>query len=201
MNDLEFLGFAETISSLDPIMYQYFKNLLQNRTIILNSEIDENILENVVLPLKDFENDNSNDKITLILNTPGGSVADGLMLCNIIDNYKKPLEIIVPSYSCSMGTIILCSGNKNPNVTKKCYPFSFGLFHSGQTFVGGESTSVKDTVDFNENVDNRIREYIVANTNISDELYEKHHRKQWYITADEMLAYGLVDEIIGKESD
>ena len=201
MNDLEFLGFAEATSSLDPIMYQYFKNLLHNRTIILNSEIDENILENVVLPLKDFENDNSNDKITLILNTPGGSVVDGLMLCNIIDNYKKPLEIIVPSYSFSMGTIILCSGNKNPNVTKKCYPFSFGLFHSGQTFVGGESTSVKDTVDFNENVDNRIREYIVANTNISDELYEKHHRKQWYITADEMLAYGLVDEIIGKESD
>lgn len=201
MNDLEFLGFAEATSSLDPIMYQYFKNLLQNRTIILNSEIDENILENVVLPLKDFENDKSNDKVTLILNTPGGSVADGLMLCNIIDNYKKPLEIIVPSYSCSMGTIILCSGNKNPNVTKKCYPFSFGLFHSGQTFVGGESTSVKDTVDFNENVDNRIREYIIANTNISDELYEKHHRKQWYITADEMLAYGLVDEIIGKESD
>lgn len=123
------------------------------------------------------------------------------MLCNIIDNYKKPLEIVVPSYACSMGTIILCAGNKNPNVTKKCYPFTFGLFHSGQTFVGGETTSVKDTIDFNENVDNRIRQYIVENTKISEDLYEKHHRKQWYITADEMLAYGLVDEIIGKESD
>jgi len=131
MSDLEFLGFAEATSSLDPIMYQYFKNLLHKRTIILNSEIDENILENVVLPLQDFEEDDSNSPITLILNTPGGSVADGLMLCNIIDNYKKPLNIIVPSYSCSMGTIILCSGNKNPNVTKKCYPFSFALFHSG----------------------------------------------------------------------
>ena len=201
MSDLEFLGFAETTSSLDPVMYQYFKNLLQKRTIILNSEIDENILENVVLPLKDFEEDDSNKPITLILNTPGGLVADGLMLCNIIDNYKKPLEIIVPSYACSMGTIILCAGNKNPNVTKKCYPFTFGLFHSGQTFIGGETTSVKDTIDFNEDVDNRIRQYIVENTKISEDLYEKHHRKQWYITADEMLAYGLVDEIIGKESD
>ena len=201
MSDLEFLGFAETTSSLDPVMYQYFKNLLQKRTIILNSEIDENILENVVLPLKDFEEDDSHKPITLILNTPAGSVADGLMLCNIIDNYTKPLEIIVPSYACSMGTIILCAGNKNPNVTKKCYPFTFGLFHSGQTFVGGETTSVKDTIDFNENVDNRIRQYIVENTKISEDLYEKHHRKQWYITATEMLEYGLVDEIIGKESD
>lgn len=201
MNDLEFLGFAEATSSLDPIMYQYFKNLLQRRTIILNSEIDENILENVVLPLKDFEEDDSNSKITLILNTPGGSVADGLMLCNVIDNYKKPLEIIVPSYSCSMGTIILCSGNNNPNITKKCYPFSFALFHSGQTYVGGESTSVDDVIDFNRGVDNRIKEYVIKNTNITEDLYEKHHRKQWYLTADEMLEYHLVDQIIGKESD
>lgn len=197
MSDLEFLGFANDVSTLDPIMYQYFLQLLQKRTIVLNSEIDENILETIVLPLKDFEKDTSTEPVTLILNTPGGSVADGLMLCNIIDNYKKPLEIIVPSYSCSMGTIILCSGNKNPNVTKKCYPFSFALFHSGQTIVGGETTTVDDIVDFNRGVNARIRDYVIENTNISPELYDSHYRKQWYLTAQEMLDYHLVDEIIG----
>lgn len=201
MSDFEFLGFAEATSSLDPVMYQYFKNLLNNRTIILNSEIDQDILETVVLPLQEFENDDITTPVKLILNTPGSSVADGLMLCNIIDNYKKPLEIIVPSYSCSMGTIILCSGNNNPNVIKKCYPFSFALFHSGQTYVGGESTSVDDVIDFNRGVDNRIKDYVINNTNITNDLYEKHHRKQWYLTANEMLEYHLVDEIIGKESD
>ena len=198
MSDLEFLGFANDVSTLDPIMYQYFNQLLKKRTIVLNAEIDESILETVVLPLKDFEQDKNDTPVKLILNTPGGSVADGLMLCNIIDNYKKPLEIIVPSYSCSMGTIILCSGNKNPNVIKKAYPFSFALFHSGQTYVGGESTSVEDVMNFNKGVDNKIRDYIIANTNITEELYEAHHRKQWYISADEMLEYGLIDEIIGK---
>lgn len=197
MSDLEFLGFANDVSTLDPIMYQYFNQLLRKRTIVLNSEIDESILETVVLPLKDFEQDTDDTPVKLILNTPGGSVADGLMLCNIIDNYKKPLEIIVPSYSCSMGTIILCSGNKNPNVVKKAYPFSFALFHSGQTYVGGESTSVEDVMNFNKGVDNRIRDYIIANTNITEELYDAHHRKQWYISAEEMLKYGLIDEIIG----
>ena len=197
MSDLEFLGFANDVSTLDPIMYQYFLQLLQKRTGVLNSEIDENILETIVLPLKDFEKDTSTEPVTLILNTPGGSVADGLMLCNIIDNYKKPLEIIVPSYSCSMGTIILCSGNKNPNITKKCYPFSFALFHSGQTIVGGETTTVDDIVDFNRGVNARIRDYVIENTNISPELYDSHYRKQWYLTAQEMLEYHLVDEIIG----
>lgn len=197
MSDLEFLGFANDVSTLDPIMYQYFNQLLKKRTIVLNAEIDENILETVVLPLKDFEQDDSFEPVTLILNTPGGSVADGLMLCNVIDNYKIPLEIIVPSYACSMGTIILCSGNKNPNITKKAYPFSFALFHSGQTYVGGESTSVEDVMNFNKSVDNKIRDYIVTNTNITEELYDAHHRKQWYISAEEMLKYGLINEIIG----
>lgn len=197
MSDLEFLGFANEVSTLDPVMYQYFNQLLNNRTIVLNAEIDESILETVVLPLKDFEKQNSDIPVTLILNTPGGSVADGLMLCNIIDNYTKPLNIIVPSYSCSMGTIILCSGNKNPNVTKKAYPFSFALFHSGQTYVGGESTSVDDVIDFNRAVDNKIRDYVINNTKITGELYTAHHRKQWYLTAEEMLQYGLIDEIIG----
>lgn len=197
MSDLEFLGFANDVSTLDPIMYQYFNQLLKKRTIVLNAEIDENILETVVLPLKDFEQDDSFEPVTLILNTPGGSVADGLMLCNVIDNYKIPLEIIVPSYACSMGTIILCSGNKNPNVTKKAYPFSFALFHSGQTYVGGESTSVEDVMNFNKSVDNKIRDYIITNTNITEELYDAHHRKQWYISAEEMLKYGLINEIIG----
>lgn len=197
MSDLEFLGFANDVSTLDPIMYQYFNQLLKKRTIVLNAEIDENILETVVLPLKDFEQDDSFEPVTLILNTPGGSVADGLMLCNVIDNYKIPLEIIVPSYACSMGTIILCSGNKNPNITKKAYPFSFALFHSGQTYVGGESTSVEDVMNFNKSVDNKIRDYIITNTNITEELYDAHHRKQWYISAEEMLKYGLINEIIG----
>ena len=43
----------------------------------------------------------------------------------------------------------------------------------------------------------KIKDYIVKNTNISEELYAAHHRKQWYINAEEMLQYGLIDEIIG----
>lgn len=199
--DLDFLTTIEKYSSINPIDYQYFHQLFDNRTIVLNSEIDEDILETVVLPLQDFERDDSTKKVTLILNTPGGSVTDGLMICNIIDGYKKPLDIIVPSYACSMGTIILCSGNKNPNVKKYMYPFSFALLHSGQSFVGGESTTVDDIIDFNRAVDSHIKRYIIKNTNITEEQYNAHHRKQWYILADECKQLGLIDEIITTECD
>jgi len=200
MNDLEFLGFAETVGNLDPINYGYFNNLINRRTIILNAGIDENILETVVMPLKELEEDDSNRPVTLILNTPGGSVTDGLMLLPIIDAYTKPLDIIVPAYACSMGTIILCAGNKNPNVTKKCFPFAFALLHSGQTYLSGEAHSVKDTQKFNDEIDNKIKKYVIDNTNITEELYDSHYRDQWYLNAEQMLEYGLVDEIIGGDT-
>lgn len=200
MPDISYLDAVRSLSALDPIMYQYFDSLLNHRTVLLNQEIDECFYEAAVLPLIRFEEDNIKDKVTLILNTPGGSIADGLVLCNIIDNYTKPLEIIVPSYACSMGTIILCSGNKNPNVVKKCYPFSFGLLHSGQTFVQGESTSVDDIIEFNKNLDNQIKEYIISNTKITEEEYMAHHRKQWYQTSFDLLRNGLIDEIMGVDN-
>lgn len=192
-----FLTLVEQNSNLDPIMYQYFNCYFNRRTIIFNREVDRDIVEAVIVPLKEFEEDDSNSPVRLILSTPGGSVGDGLILCNIIDNYKKPLEIYVYGYACSMGTIILCAGNKNPNVKKFCYPFSFGLFHAGYSAIEGESLSVEDQIEFNKRTDNMIRDYVISNTNITAEEYKANERRQWYLTAEEMREKGLIDIIIG----
>ena len=200
MND-GFLALVEDQSNLDPVMYQYFNQYKNHRTIVFNRGVDESIVESVILPLKEYEEDDSNAPVRLILSTAGGSVADGLILCNIIDNYTKPLEIYVYGYACSMGTVILCSGNNNPNVTKYCYPFSFGLFHAGYSAVEGESLSVEDQMAFNKKTDNRIRDYVVANTKITTEEYKANERRQWYLDAQEMKEKGLIDIIIGDEAN
>lgn len=197
--DFETLFEGIVSGGLDPITYQYYHQLFENRTIVFNADVTEDVVEKVYLPLLEFEEDDSMKPVTLILNSPGGSVMDALFMCNVIDSYKKPLNIIVPAYACSMGTIILCAGNKNPNVTKYCYPFSFALFHSGQTAVQGESTSVEDTILFNKSLDDAIRDYVIENTDISAELYQEHNRKQWYLLASQMKEYGLVDYIIGAD--
>ena len=196
MND-GFLALVEEQSTLDPVMYQYFNHYKNHRTIIFNRAVDDSIVETVILPLLEFENDSSTEPVKLILSTPGGSVSDGLILCNVIDNYKKPLEIYVYGYACSMGTIILCAGNKNPNVKKYCYPFSFGLFHAGYSAVEGESLSVEDQIAFNKKTDNTIRDYVVENTKITAEEYKANERRQWYLSAKEMKEKGLIDIIIG----
>lgn len=196
MND-GFLTLIEDQSNLDPVMYQYFNHYKNHRTIVFNRAVDDSIVEMVILPLLEFEADEDNTPVKLIISTVGGSVSDGLILCNIIDNYRKPLEIYIYGYACSMGTIILCSGNNNPNVTKCCYPFSFGLFHAGYSAVEGEALSVEDQMAFNKQTDTMIRDYVVANTKITAEEYKANERRQWYLTAKEMQEKGLIDIIIG----
>jgi len=77
--DFNFLVQDDT-SGLDPVMYQYYHQMNDNRTLILNTEIDERIVEMIYLPMRDWENDSDTRPVTLILNSQGGCVSDGFFL-------------------------------------------------------------------------------------------------------------------------
>ena len=182
---------------IDPIVrYQYFENL-KRRTIVFNHMVDEDILEYLILPLRQFEEDDSNEPVNLILNTCGGSTMAGLVVLNLIDNYKKPLNIYVYSYAMSMGAIILAAGNKNPNVRKFAHKFSIGLIHSGDVVLGQSTANqAKDTMNFLQDIDKRIEQYFFENTNFTKAVWKKIKDKEFYMTAEEMKKYGLIDEIL-----
>lgn len=181
--------------SADPVMYQYFKNL-SNRTIIINEDISEASIETVVLPLLEMDNDGSGENITIYLNTNGGEVGVGLTICDVIGNLKTPTEIILLANGYSMGSLILMSGFNNPNVTRRCYPFSTALVHAGSTYIGGTSMQVRDYHNFQQKYEEKIKNFIITHSAISEEEYDKMERYEWYFTAEDMLEKKLVDEII-----
>lgn len=191
----EILLTTQEEKTMDPINYQFF-NQLSQRSIILNSEVEDDIIEKVVLPLLEFEKDDSNDPVTLYLNTPGGSVFAAMFLCNVIDNYKKPLNIIGLGYFMSMGTLIMMAGKNNPNVTKICYDFSIALLHAGSIVLEGDAKTVKQTMDFNEGYQQKVKKYILSHTNFTEEEYEKVKDLEYYMYADELKRLGIVDTII-----
>lgn len=182
-------------SSADPIMYQYFKNL-KNRKLVINEDISEASIETIVLPLLEMDNDGTGEKITIYLNTNGGDVSVGLTICNIIEKLKTPTDIILLSNAYSMGSLILMAGYNNPNVARKCYPFSTGLIHSGSTYIGGQSNAVKDFFNFNSKYEEMIKEYIISNSAISEEEYIEMERFEWYLTSQDMVEKKLIDEIL-----
>ncbi len=178
-----------------PEMYQYYKNL-KSRKIIINKQIGKEIVETVMIPLLEMDNDGTGEPIEIILNTVGGSLFDGATLCNIIDNLKTPTTITVMTYAYSMGSIILMSGFNNPNVKKRCYKFSTALLHAGTDYLEGNSSSVKDQFNFYRKFEDLIKDYTLSHSNITPEEYDKMERYEWYMTSDIMLEKGLVDEII-----
>lgn len=178
------------------IINNQYENLLKNRIILINDVISDITVEKIIMPLLQMDNDGSGEKITIYINTNGGSVYDGLPLCNIIERLKTPTDVIVLGYAYSMGSIILMSGKNNPNVTRKCYPFSTALIHGGSTYVGGTSSQVKDYFKFNEKYEKRITDFIVSHTNLTEDDYAAIERYEAYMDSDEMLEKGLVDEII-----
>lgn len=192
------IGLDELLSSpteLTPAVYQYYKNL-RNRTIIVNDAITADIVESVMLPLIEMDNDGTNEPITIRLSTVGGSLFDGITLCDIIDNLKTPTTIIVQTYAYSMGGIILMAGYNNPNVRKVCYKHSTALLHAGSTYLEGNSTAVKDQFHFNQKFEQKLKDYTLSHSKITESEYDSMERYEWYMDSDTMLEKGLVDEVM-----
>ena len=202
LSDKEYIEMAEKLDAEQCILEETsvinaeYSRLLKERKILINDIISENTIEKVVMPLLRMDNDGSGKKITIYINTNGGSVYDGLVLCDIIEQLKTETEVIVLGYAYSMGSIILMSGKNNPNVTRKCYPFSTALIHGGSAYISGSSSQVKDYFKFNEKFEKRIADFIVSHTNLTEDDYAAIERYEAYMDSDEMLEKGLVDEII-----
>ena len=179
----------------DPVTYQYYKNL-KNRKIIINEEIGDNLLETATLPFIEMDNDGTGKPIEIIISTVGGEIYSGFNLVDQIEKAKSPVTIHIMSMAASMGFLIAMAGKNNPNVKTVCHPFSVGLLHSGSQYMEGSAHAVKDTFDFSQHYEEKIKNYILTHTKIDENLYEKIERKEYWMDADEMKRLGIVDERI-----
>lgn len=176
-------------------LYWYYHGL-DERILIINDEISSAIVEEIILPLKAMETSDNTKPITLYINTPGGSVYDGMVLCNVIDNIKCPLNIVVLGEAFSMGLLIAMAGANNPNVTRKAYPFSFGLMHEGYAATEGSMQAMRQVQAFHNKISRLSKQYILSHTKMTEQFYDDHQYDEYYMTAEEMLELGIIDEII-----
>jgi ATP-dependent Clp protease protease subunit len=149
-------------------------------------------------------NDEDKDKtpearqpIEMILNTPGGNVGDGLVLCNIMENSITPIHITTLGTAASMGAYIAMCGTKGK---RRCYEFSTFLIHSGSMVVSGNSDSVESTVKYYSDMRKDIEQFIYKHTSIDKDTYKQYQKDEWYLTAREAKRWNLVDFIIGVDT-
>ena len=198
---MELLTIDEVVASLQPkglpdfVLYQYWKNLL-NRKIVINEEITKDLIESAVLPYMEMDNDGSGKPIEIYLDTVGGEVYPGFCLVDQIEKAKTPTTIHILSRAVSMGMLIAMAGKNNTNVKTVCHPFSIGLLHSGSQYLDGTAHAVKDTFNFTQSYEKKIKDYVISHSKIDEDLYDSVERVEYWMDADEMFKRGIVDEII-----
>lgn len=180
---------------VDPQMYQYFLGLKEGR-LLITSEIDESAIEMYVVALMNMESDPNIEKIQIIISSPGGGIFDGMSVCDMIDRLTKPVEMTIVSSACSMGMLIAMAGFGKPNVKKRCFKHALGLIHGGSMHLGGNRSTVRDTKEFLDRYEKKMYQYMADHSKISLETLKEKEDNEWYLTAEEMLQYGIVDEIL-----
>ena len=181
--------------------YLYLQNI-RNRRLFLTGEITERNVSDVVKNILKY---NAEDKgaaqeerkpVMLYISSEGGDVDSGFMLIDVIENSKTPVYVVNLGYCYSMAFIIYLAGHKR--YASKNSKF---MIHDGSSYVGGSAGKAKDTMDFIEAIEKRVKAYIVSRTKITAQKYTKNFRREWYMYADEAKSYGVCDSILGEDVD
>lgn len=168
------------------------------RKIYLNDEIEAISAHDVIYEILRF---NVEDKdvavserkpILLYCTSVGGSVIDGFGIVDAILNSKTPVYTINLAYQYSMGFLIGLAGHK-----RYAMPNATFLLHDGQNFVWDSFAKCKDQLKFQEKREQRIKEYVIEHSNLTEKEYDENYRVEFYTYADEAKKYGFTDYIIG----
>lgn len=166
--------------------------LLQDRVIYLGGAIDEDVANSIVMQLLWLQSDKPDEDINLYINSPGGSVYDGLAIKDTIDNISCKVNTLGVGFCASMGAYLLFSGTGTRRATKNCRI----MVHSISSGMGGTIHDLK--VDYNESMylQNKMMDDIVAYSKgkLSKEVLEIKTQRDWYMDQREAFAIGLLDK-------
>jgi ATP-dependent Clp protease protease subunit len=177
-----------------------FSLAINHRKIFLYDEISENVIFEALYYLhKIIDLDNragTKLPIEIHINSNGGLVEDGYTLISLIENMKKDgyeIKTINIGRAYSMGLTIFLSGS-----TRLAYAYSRFMYHDFSYGSYGSSTSIKRAVQEAEILSEVINNYIIKNSKITKETLLSHNDKvnDWYISPEEAITFGIVDEII-----
>jgi ATP-dependent Clp protease protease subunit len=174
-----------------------FNRLLKDRIIILSGEIDTNICELIKANLLYLESLDSEENITLYINSPGGSVYDGLGLLDIMEYIKPEIGTINTGLAASMAAIILSSGAKGK---RKALKRSRTMIHQPMGGYSGWSQASDIEIEAKEinELKKQLYEIISENSGQTYNKVEKDGDRDYWLSANDAKKYGLIDEILTK---
>ena len=178
--------------------YDIFSRLLNDRIIFLGEEVNDTTASLVVAQLLYLEAQDPDKDIQLYINSPGGSVTAGMAIYDTMQYIKCDVSTICIGMAASMGAFLLSSGAKGKRIA---LPNSEILIHQpliGGNGLTGQATDIELAAKNLVRTKERLNEILAKNTGKSYEQIVQDTDRDNSMTAQEALAYGLVDKVIDK---
>ena len=180
--------------------YDIFSRLLNDRIIVLSEDVNSTSASVVVAQLLYLEGQDPEKDISFYINSPGGSISDGMAIHDTMKYIKCDVSTICVGMAASMGAFLLASGTKGKRFA---LPNAEILIH--QPLIGGQggglsgqATDIKIHADHMVFVKNRMNQMLSVYTGQPLEVVQRDTERDNYMTAQQAKDYGLIDAIISK---
>jgi len=173
--------------------YDIYSRLLKERIVFLGAVIDDAVANTVIAQLLFLESEDKSKDIKLYLNTPGGSVTAGLAIYDTMCYIKPDVVTICIGTAASMGAVLLAAGAKNKRFA---LPNADIMLHQVMGGAEGPAADVKIRAEHILKARDRINRILAKHTGQSLAKVEKDTDRDFYMTAEQARAYGIIDKVI-----
>ena len=173
-------------------VYDIYSRLLQDRIIILSGEIDDNLANSIVGQLLYLDSVN-HDEISLYINSPGGSITSGMAIYDTMNYIKSKVSTICIGMAASMAAFLLSSGDKG---SRYALENSEVMIHQPLGGAQGQATEIKIAAERILRLKKKLNEILSKNTGQDIKKIENDTERDYFLSAEEALEYGLIDKIL-----
>lgn len=180
--------------------YDIFSRLLKDRIIYLGEDVNPTTSSLIVAQMLFLESEDPDKEIYFYINSPGGSITDGMAIVDTMNYIKCPVETVCVGLAASMGAVLLTAGEKGKRFAM---PNSEIMIH--QPLIGGgglqgQATEIKIHADHLVRTREKLNKFLSERTGKPLDVIEKDTERDNYMTAEEALEYGLIDRIMTKRA-
>lgn len=173
--------------------YDIYSRLLKDRIIFLGTPIDDGVANAVIAQMLFLDVEDPKKDIKLYINSPGGSVTAGLAIYDTMQFIKPDVSTICVGIAASMAAVLLAVGKEGKRF---CLPNAEVMIHQVMGGAQGQASDIKITAEHILKTKDKLNHILAKHTGQPLEKIEKDSDRDFYMSADEALKYGIVDKII-----
>lgn len=173
--------------------YDIFSLLLRRRIVFLGTPITAQVANLIVAQLLFLDGEDPEREISLYINSPGGSIAAGLAIYDTMELLRAPVSTIAVGMTASMGTVLLTAGAKG-----RRFALPHATIHLHQPMGGVEGQAADIEIAAKEILRMRalLNGLLMKHTGLSEEQIERFTDRDFYMTADKAVEYGIIDGVL-----